>query len=169
MAPSAIVRDATVADRACIVRLNLESEHFMSRMPAARLEVLARQCSYLRVAEVSGAVGAFLLGFSPRSEYDSENYRWFDARHASFVYIDRIAVDERHRGQGLGKLLYQDLFRFAREHGFARVACEFDVDPPNPVSAKFHAGFGFREVGTRQVSYADKRVSMQESLIATPV
>jgi predicted GNAT superfamily acetyltransferase len=43
---------------------------------------------------------------------------------------------------------------------------DFDVEPPNPVSAKFHARFGFREVGRQSVSYADKRVSMQEAPLA---
>ena len=159
----AVVRDATVADFDAVVRLNLESEHFMSRMGRERLDVLASQAVYLRVAEVNGEVAAFLLAFAPGSAYDSENYRWFAERFDSFVYIDRIAVDERHRGQHLGARLYEDLFAFARKMGSARVVCEFDVDPPNPVSAKFHARFGFREVGTKQVSYADKRVSMQES------
>ncbi|MEJ6022235.1 GNAT family N-acetyltransferase [Ramlibacter sp. PS4R-6] len=162
------VRDATPRDFDAIVRLNLESEHFMSRMTRERLDVLASQAAYLRVAEVDGEVAAFLLAFAPGSAYDSENYRWFAARYADFVYIDRIAVDERHRGRRLGALLYEDLFAFARSRGSARVVCEFDVDPPNPVSARFHARFGFREVGSQRVSYADKRVSMQESPMHPP-
>jgi predicted GNAT superfamily acetyltransferase/ketosteroid isomerase-like protein len=162
------VRDAQPRDFDAIVRLNLQAEHFMSRMDRARLDVLASQAVYLRVAEVDGEVAAFLIAFAPGSAYSSENYRWFAGRYGDFIYIDRIAVDERHRGRGLGARLYEDLFAFAREKGSARVVCEFDVDPPNPVSAKFHARFGFREVGSRRVSYADKRVSMQESLMHPP-
>jgi hypothetical protein len=160
---TARIRDATAADFDAIVALNLESEHFMSRMDRARLDVLASQSVYLRVAEVGGEVAAFLLVFAPGSAYDSENYRWFEERYRDFVYIDRIAVGEGHRGQRLGALLYDDLFAFARQRGCARIVCEFDVDPPNPVSAKFHARYGFHEVGSRKVNYADKRVSMQES------
>jgi predicted GNAT superfamily acetyltransferase len=157
------IRDATGADFDAIVRLNLESEHFMSRMTRARLEELAAQCAYLRVLQAGSEVAAFLIGFAPGSAYTSENYRWFAERYASFLYIDRIAVDARRRGTGLGRRLYEDFFAFARARGFGRVVCEFDVDPPNPVSANFHARFGFREVGVRGVSYADKRVSMQEA------
>jgi predicted GNAT superfamily acetyltransferase len=157
------IRDATAADFDAIVRLNFESEHFMSRMTRARLEELAAQCAYLRVAQAGAEVAAFLMGFAPGSAYSSENYRWFAGRYTSFLYIDRIAVDARHRGTGLGRRLYEDFFAFARARGFERVVCEFDVDPPNPVSANFHARFGFREVGARAVSYADKRVSMQEA------
>jgi hypothetical protein len=159
----AAIRDAQRADFPAIVRLNLESEHFMSRMDARRLEELASQCVYLRVAEDQGDVAAFLIAFAPDSAYSSENFRWFAERYTSFVYIDRIAVDARHRGRGLGVALYEDLFAFARARGCERVVAEFDVEPPNPVSGKLHARFGFREVGSRSVSYADKRVAMQEA------
>ncbi|HEY8050307.1 MAG TPA: GNAT family N-acetyltransferase [Ramlibacter sp.] len=158
-----IVRDARPGDFDAIVRLNLESEHFLSRMAPARLQQLASQCVYLRVAEVEGEAGAFLMAFAPQSAYDSENFQWFRERYTSFVYIDRIAVDVRLRGRGLGVRLYEDVFAFARDRGCERVVAEFDVDPPNPVSAKLHARFGFREVGLRSVSYADKRVAMQEA------
>ena len=159
------LRDAMAADYGAIVRLNRESEHFLSRMDLARLLVLRSQAAYLRVAEAGGELAAFLLAFAPGSAYDSENYRWFDARFERFIYVDRVVVDEKHRGRGLGTLMYEDVFAFAREGGFQRVVCEFDVDPPNPVSANFHARFGFREVGSQRVSYADKRVSMQEALL----
>jgi predicted GNAT superfamily acetyltransferase len=157
------VRDATPADFEAIVRLNLESEHFMSRMTRRRLDELAAQCAYLRVADVDGDVAAFLIGFAPDSEYSSENFHWFRERYRAFMYIDRIAVDGRYRGHGLGRLLYDDFFAFARERGCECVVAEFDIDPPNPVSARLHERFGFREVGLRQVSYADKQVSMQHA------
>jgi predicted GNAT superfamily acetyltransferase len=158
-----MIRDAQPRDFAAIVRLNLESEHFLSRMTPARLEQLASQSAYLRVAQVQGEVAAFLMAFAPQSAYDSENFRWFRERYASFLYIDRIAVDAKQRGRGLGRALYEDLFAFARAAGCERVVAEFDIDPPNPVSAQLHARFGFREVGVRGVSYAAKRVAMQEA------
>jgi len=111
------IRDATPADFDAIVRLNLESEHFMSRMTRQWLDELAAQCAYLRVADVDGDVAAFLIGFAPESVYSSENFRWFRERYRSFLYIDRIAVDSRHRGLGLGRRLYEDFFAFARDRG----------------------------------------------------
>jgi predicted GNAT superfamily acetyltransferase len=163
-----MIRDAQPSDFAAIVRLNLESEHFLSRMTPARLGQLAAQCAFLRVAEVRGEVAAFLMAFAPHSAYDSENFRWFRERYASFLYIDRIAVDARQRGGGLGRELYEDLFALARAGGFERVVAEFDIDPPNPVSARLHERFGFREVGVRSVSYAAKRVAMQEAPLVAP-
>ena len=159
-----MLRDATESDFGAIVRLNLESEHFMSAMGLERLRQLHAQSACCRVVDEPGAgVVAFLLAFREGSAYDSENYRWFAGRRDSFLYIDRIAVAKSHQGNGLGKQLYEDLFRFAREHRVPRITCEFDIEPANEVSARFHARFGFREVGSRSVSYADKRVAMQEA------
>lgn len=65
------------------------------------------------------------------------------------------------RGGGLGIQLYEDLFAFAARTHATRVTCEFDVDPPNPVSEKFHARFGFHEVGRQRVGSGNKQVSLQ--------
>ncbi len=77
------------------------------------------------------------------------------------MYIDRVVVDTAHRGKGFGTALYADVFAFAAGQGVAMVTCEFDVEPPNEVSRRFHARFGFREVGTHR--YGKKRVSLQEA------
>ena len=158
-----LLRDATPADFAAIVRLNAESVQFTSTMDDAKLRRFYAMAAYLRVAVVDGQGAAFLLAFAADAPYWSENFRWFRERYGRFLYIDRIVVDAPHRGRGLGRLLYEDLFAFARSQGCAHVTCEFDVEPPNAASAAFHARFGFREVGSRQVTYADKRVAMQEA------
>jgi predicted GNAT superfamily acetyltransferase len=46
------------------------------------------------------------------------------------------------------------------------VTCEFDVDPPNAASERFHAGLGFHEVA-QQVLDSGKRVSLQMKDIAS--
>jgi predicted GNAT superfamily acetyltransferase len=70
-----------------------------------------------------------------------------------------VVVAPLHRGQGLATVLYLDVFAFARKSRVAIVTCEFDVDPPNEVSRRFHDKLGFAEVGSH--SYNNKRVSMQ--------
>jgi hypothetical protein len=57
--------------------------------------------------------------------------------------------------------LYEQLFAYAREADVATVTAEFDIDPPNPASARFHAKFGFHEAGRQVVPYGMKEVSMQ--------
>ena len=61
-----------------------------------------------------------------------------------------VAVDAQ--GRGLGRQLYDGLFAFARAAGVPRLACEFDIDPPNEASRRFHAGYGFIEVGVQRVA-----------------
>ena len=156
---NATLRDAHEGDFPHIERLNRESEHFLSPMDAARLSLLHELADYHRVVDCDG-VRAFLLAFREGSEYDSSNYRWFDARYDRFLYIDRVVVDASWRGRGFAGDLYRDLFGYARAFGVARIVCEYDIEPPNPSSRAFHQRFGFQEVGRRSYG-AGKRVSLQ--------
>ena len=156
------IRDAAPADFDAVLQLNLESEAVLSPLSRARLEQLHEQAWYHRLACVDGTVGAFLLALRAGAAYDSPNYRWFAARFADFVYIDRIVVSATARQAGLASLLYEDLFRRARQAGVERVTCEFDTDPPNEASRRFHQRFGFTEIGTQRVAGGKKGVSLQE-------
>ena len=91
----------------------------------------------------------------------SPNYLWFSAHYPRFLYIDRIVVSASARGRGLGPALYADLIAVARNSGVDLLCCEYDLEPPNPGSARFHAGFGFREVGQQRVAGGKKSVSLQ--------
>src|SRR5438067_4313899 len=159
-----MIRDARSADFPAIAALNAQSEQYLSPMSAARLVQLHAWAAYHRVMEVGAEVAAFLIAFREGANYDSPNYRWFRERYASFVYIDRVVVAAAHRGKGYASALYDDVFAFARENGAETMTCEFDVEPPNEISGRFHASFGFREVGTH--SYNNKRVSMQATSAA---
>lgn len=154
-----VIRRARIEDFPAIAALNAESERYLSPMAEARLERLHGWASYHRVIERDGKVVAFLLAFREGAGYDSPNYRWFSARYDSFVYIDRVVVAPEQRGNGLATTLYLDVFAFARRNGVATVTCEFDIDPPNEVSRRFHERLGFEEVGLH--SYNNKRVSMR--------
>jgi hypothetical protein len=159
MAITALIRNARPTDFPSIAALNAGSERFLSPMNEARVERLHGWAAYHRVIQDDGQVAAFLLGFREGSAYDSPNYRWFSERYPSFVYIDRVVVAPEHRGKGLATFLYLDVFAFAVKSGIETVACEFDIDPPNEVSRRFHDKLGFLEVGSH--SYNNKRVSMQ--------
>ena len=94
---------------------------------------------------IDGAAG-FLIALGPDAAYDSVNYRWFQARYARFVYVDRVVVAADQRGRGLAQTLYDELFHQALAAGIDTVGCEINVDPPNPTDA-FHERLGFVEVG----------------------
>jgi predicted GNAT superfamily acetyltransferase len=155
------IRDATVDDFAAILALNGESVHFTSPLDAAKLRHLHAQAAYHRVVEVKGTITAFLLALREGADYDSPNYRWFAENCATFLYIDRVVVARAAPGAGLGIQIYDDLFAFAARHGIKRVTCEFDLDPPNPASARFHARYGFGEVGRQWIGDGKKQVSLQ--------
>ena len=161
MAGDAVIRDATPQDFGAILALNDAAVHFTSAMDAPRLQHLHAQASYHRVADVDGQVAAFLLAFREGADYDSVNYQWFARGYSRFLYIDRIVVAAHARGLGLGIQLYEDIIAFAAATRAPRLTCEFDIDPPNPVSEKFHARFGFREVGRQRVGASGKQVSLQ--------
>lgn len=160
-APWYSIRDATARDFSAILALNAESVHFLSPLDEARLRRLHAQAAYHRVAEIDGAVAAFLLVLREGADYDSPNYRWFAQRYPRFLYVDRIVVAADRQGHGLAATLYDDLIAFAETTGVETLTCEFDLDPPNPASAKFHARYGFREVGTQWLSGGKKQVSLQ--------
>lgn len=160
------IRDAATEDDDAILALNLESEDLLSPMDRARLALLRSQAAYLRVlCDADDAVVAFLMAFREGADYDSPNYLWFAERYPSFLYIDRVVVSAAYQGQGFGKRLYDDLFAFARRTDIATVACEFYTVPLNEGSSRFHAKYGFREVGAQWVVDGSKQVSLQ---VATP-
>lgn len=159
------IRAAKPRDFPSLLRLNKESEHFLSPLTADRLELLFNEAAYRRAVDVSGEVVAFLLAFREGSSYDSINYRWFDKQFERFLYIDRVVVSNAFQGRGIGKILYNDIFAFARYTEARRLVCEFDIDPPNEASRRFHERYGFTEVGTQAVAGGKKIVSLQAALL----
>ncbi len=156
-----MIRDASANDFSAILELNAASVHFLSPLDAIGLRHLHAQAAYHRVVELQGRVAAFLLAFREDAHYDSPNYLWFTQHYPAFLYIDRIVVDLAARGLGLGIQLYDDIIAFASRTGVTRLTCEFDLDPPNPVSARFHQRYAFREVGRQRVGAGMKQVSLQ--------
>ena len=156
-----VLRAAAPGDFARIVALNDAEVTATSAMDLARLARLDALASYHRIVELEGRVAAFLLAMDDGAAYDNDNFRWFAARYPRFVYVDRIVVDAGHAGLGFGSRLYRDLFEHARRAGIGTIVCEYNLEPPNPASAAFHARFGFNEVGTRRIAGDSKRVSMQ--------
>ena len=160
-----IIRAANETDFPAILALNDAFVHFTSPMDQKRLGQLHKLSTYHKVVEIEHAserkVVAFLLAFTGESVYDSVNYLWFKQRLNNFIYIDRIVIDGTQHGKGLGKLLYQDLFDFAKTHNLHKITCEFYIQPPKEVSRKFHHNFGFHQLSTQWVAEGKKRVSLQ--------
>ncbi len=110
---------------------------------------------------VDGRVAAFLLAMREGVAYHNDNYNWFAARFTDFLYVDRIVIAASFSGRGIASTLYNDMIEYARLHGIKTIACEYNIEPPNPASRAFHEKFGFRELGKQWVAGGTKRVSLQ--------
>jgi L-amino acid N-acyltransferase YncA len=114
---------------------------------AARIERYGASHAWL-VAEREGqGVGyAYGTAFNERPAY-----RWSTSVS---VYLAEDA-----RGQGVGRSLYNALFKRLRERGF-RMACA-GITLPNPASVRLHESLGFelvgvnREIGWKQGAWHD--------------
>lgn len=155
---------ATADHFAEILDLNEEFVHVLAPLSPERLEMLDARASCHRVAIDQGMVAGFVLAFGSDTDHDSVNFSWFAAHYSRFLYVDRVVVASTCQGMGVGSLLYDDLFAFARRAGHERITCEIDTEPPNPRSERFHDAFGFAEVGAQYVEYVagePKRVSLR--------
>tara|TARA_B110001452_G_scaffold263289_1_gene264519 strand:- start:688 stop:1167 length:480 start_codon:yes stop_codon:yes gene_type:complete len=103
------------------------------------------------------ALLGFVLCLVPRTKYGSLNYAWFNQRYEEFLYVDRIAVAEKHRDRGIGTLLYQKVIAYAEQRA-CPVAAEVNLKPPNPGSIRFHHRHNFTEVGVFE--QGEKSVTM---------
>ncbi len=149
------IRPIGPADLPTILALNNQHARELSLLDAARLEHLVGQ-SYLALR--AGTDDAFLLAFDQTADYDSPNYLWFKARYPRFAYVDRVAVAVHARGRGLARRFYAALFEKAGADGHTMVACEVNLDPPNPESDAFHAAMGFTEAGSAEIYGGERTV-----------
>ena len=160
------IRSACASDYAFILRTNEENVAVLSPMDEARLQRLADSAELLLVAEADGQPAAFLIALRECAEwYDSENYRWFRRHYPQFLYIDRVVIDAPFRGLGIGRTLYQTVFRHAHSTHVPFVTAEIDTVPYNEASLRFHQSMGFREVGVQTIRGGSVQVSLQEAAI----
>lgn len=161
------LRPATTADFEAILALNLESEHFLSPLSPERLVHLHQQAELHLVGEEELRVVAFVLTFREGKAYDSPNYLFFQARYDRFLYVDRVVVSAALHGRGLGKTLYEAVFAHAAATEVPLITCEYDIEPPNPGSERFHRGFGFVQVARQSVAGGKKQVSLQAAPVTS--
>lgn len=159
MMPNVLIRHATLGDLDVVLAMNEASTPHLSSISLNELHWFTTHASYFRVATVENEPVGFLIALTPEAEYGSENFRWFRERYQSFVYVDRIAVSEEARRNGVGTALYRDVSCFT--DGLARcLTCEVNTRPPNEVSLAFHERQGFRKVGSQDTENGTKSVSL---------
>ena len=156
-----IVRNIESADLTRLLEINNANTPGVSELTLSELETDIKNCLHaLAIDNEQGEVCAFCITFAPDAPAAGVNHQWFAERYASFVYLDRIAIDPTYQNLGLGVLLYQSVEQqmiASAQHSL--LCCEVNLEPPNPGSLRFHHRIGFTEVGQHspQQNY---RVSM---------
>jgi predicted GNAT superfamily acetyltransferase len=155
------IRIAESYDYAAIVDINAEVKQHTSAMDIAQLAELSALSSYHKVILVDGEIAGFLMAMRESAKYVNDNFAYFVARYPSFLYVDRIVIDAQYAGLKLGTIFYMDLFDYARANVIAVVTCEYNIEPSNEPSRRFHDKLGFTEIGTQWLDDGKKRVSLQ--------
>jgi hypothetical protein len=110
------------------------------------------------IPDATGRPAGFLIALNQHTPPQGPNHAWFQARLPAFAYIDRVVVDTAAQGHGIGRRLYADLASLARAAGLPVLACEVNLDPPNPGSLAFHERLGFTPAGEATDPRNAKRV-----------
>jgi len=164
MKSNVVIRDAVPADFEPICALNLAEVEHTSPMGVDRLALLDQLSCYHKVGCVDGRVAAFLLAMCDGATYVNDNFAWFARKYTRFIYIDRVVVCSSYQRLRLGSMLYENLFRHARDNAIPVVTCEYNIEPPNEPSRRFHDKLGFHEQGTQWLADRSKRVSLQAAV-----
>ena len=144
--------------------LNLASVPHVNALNTDELLWFAGEAIYFRVATIGDRLAGFLVGLGPGLEYASPNYRYFSERHQAFAYVDRVAVAEDARRQGVANQLYADFIDSVRDR-VAVMTCEVNLRPANPGSLRFHESLGFRIVATQETEGGNKEVALMEKVL----
>jgi uncharacterized protein len=145
-----VLRPITSPDHEQVLAWNESNVAALAPLDEDRLQALLEWADLGCLLHDDGRDVGFVLTFASGTAYDSENYRWFAARHPTFYYLDRVVVDPSVRRSGVATRAYDEIEERARS--LAPVMClEVNLDPPNEPSLAFHARRGYREVG-RQVA-----------------
>jgi len=138
-----VIRHVEQDDLDAVVHVNRQSSEWVGDRDRGFFErYLHLPCFY--ALEEHGTVRAFVLAMHHDVDHQSDNFRWFRERFASFCYVDRIVIDQDLRRQGRGRRLYHHLIQ---HKGPVPLVCEVSMDPENTESIHFHDALGFKQVG----------------------
>lgn len=139
------VRELVRADWPRVLELNQASVRELSPLDEQRLRYILGLAHRSLVVERDGELVAFAVAVAPGTDYDSRNYMQLAKQFESFLYLDRIAVAESARRQGLGAALYDEMEAIAVP--FGRMVCDVNIAPLNEASLAFHEARGYEPVG----------------------
>ena len=144
-----------------VLALNEASVPHVSSVTLDEMRWFCDNAHYFRIATRGTALAGFLIGLRPGLDYSSSNYAFFCRNYADFGYIDRVAVAESARRNGVASALYADFEATLAGHVDV-MTCEVNIRPPNESSMRYHELHGFVRVASQQTEGGRKEVALME-------
>ena len=144
-----------------IVKINQEALPAVSSVTLEDMEHFLSIVDYFRTLQLDDTIAGFLIALTPGKDYHSPNYKWFEKKFDSFMYVDRIVIDPAYQSNGFGWSFYNNLREFT-EGRSPRITCEVNLRPANEGSIIFHEKYGFRQVCKQETEGGKKEVSLME-------
>ena len=142
-----------------ILELNEAALPAVSSVNLNEMQHFLQIVDYFKTLKINNKVAGFLIALTPGKDYNSVNYKWFENKYESFMYVDRIVVAPTYQGHGFGTAFYNDLSNFSKNI-IPRITCEVNIRPKNEGSILFHKKYGFAQVGTQETEGGKKEVSL---------
>ncbi|MBC8345930.1 MAG: GNAT family N-acetyltransferase [Candidatus Marinimicrobia bacterium] len=142
-----------------VLELNEAALPAVSSVTLVEMEHFLSIADYFRILKIKNQIAGFLIALSPGKYYESLNYKWFEKKYKSFMYVDRIVISPPFHGNGLGRAFYDNLWDYSLEKA-SRITCEVNIRPMNEGSILFHEKYGFKQVGTQETEGGKKEVSL---------
>ena len=142
-----------------ILELNEAALPAVSSVTLKEMEHFLSIADYFRILKIKSQIAGFLIALTPGKNYQSLNYKWFEKKYKSFMYVDRIVIAPPFQGNGFGRVFYDNLSDFSSEKT-PRITCEVNICPKNEGSILFHKKYGFAQVGTQETEGGKKEVSL---------
>ena len=152
---------ATTDDLPEILELNEAALPAVSIVNLNEMQHFLKIVDYFKTLKINNKVAGFLIALTPGKDYNSVNYKWFENKYESFMYVDRIVVAPTYQGHGFGTAFYNDLSNFSKNI-IPRITCEVNINPPNKESMLFHTKYGFKQVDTQFTEIGKKEVSLMK-------
>ena len=142
-----------------ILTLNESFLPAVSSVDIKQMNRFLKFADYFKSVLIKNKISGFLIAIQPGKKYDSLNYKWFEKKFESFIYVDRIVIGSEFQGQGIGKVFYNDLQSYASKKTNI-ITCEVNIKPSNEGSMIFHQKYGFKKVGTQITEKGKKEVCL---------
>jgi len=167
------VRPLTPHDIPAVLDINRVGAPGVTFLTADEIDHMKSQGFHFWVIEdIAGVILGYLSACQypenpDTSEYQGEAYLALqDVIQGPFLYVDQIAIRASNRRQGLAKILYRKAGDWALQCQLPILACEVNVQPPNPVSTALHQSLEFKPL--KNISVSDGTVVCLMSKELTP-